>query len=88
MRKGMTVPFISLLLFSYPATAEICSEIRITSDGYPHSLPQWSPDGNWIVFERGDAGGRRQIYKKSVLGMLEKLFTFNLMFLNPIKFKH
>ncbi|GAH82803.1 unnamed protein product, partial [marine sediment metagenome] len=40
-------------------------EIPLTSDSYDHVASQWSPDGNWIVYDKWDATGYIQIYKVS-----------------------
>ena len=39
------------------------SQVFLTNDSYDHYVPQWSPDGNWLVYEKVDATGYHQIYK-------------------------
>jgi|GEM_PF-3384375 len=50
-------------------------EIPLTSDSYDHWMPQWSPDGNWIVYDKYDATGYDQIYKLPSAGGTEIALT-------------
>ncbi len=53
-------------------------EIPLTSDSYDHYCPHWSPDGNWIVYEKLDATGYKQIYKvSSGAGIEEDIISTN-----------
>jgi Tol biopolymer transport system component len=53
-------------------------EIALTSDSYWHYNPQWSSDGNWIVYEKADSTGYDQIYKvPSAVGIEEGEADFN-----------
>ena len=46
-----------------------------TSDDYEHYKAQWSPDGNWIAYYKGDATGHYQIYRISSAGGTEVPLT-------------
>ncbi|MCK4329206.1 PD40 domain-containing protein [candidate division WOR-3 bacterium] len=50
-------------------------EIALTSDDWAHYCPQWSPDGNWIVYQKLDATGYDQIYKVPSSGGTEIALT-------------
>ncbi|MFH1514021.1 MAG: T9SS type A sorting domain-containing protein, partial [bacterium] len=52
------------------------AETVLTSNAYYNYSPQWSPDGNWVVYER-DVPGPRQIYKVSSAGGVETALTSN-----------
>ncbi|MCK4250248.1 PD40 domain-containing protein, partial [candidate division WOR-3 bacterium] len=52
-------------------------EIPLTSDSYDHAYPEWSSDGNWIVYNKIDATVRTQIYKVSSTGGTETALTSN-----------
>jgi Tol biopolymer transport system component len=44
------------------------ADIQLTNSNCDHHNPQWSPDGNWIVYNRVDATDRNQIYKVDTTG--------------------
>jgi len=51
-------------------------EIALTSDGYNHEFPQWSPNRSWVVYMKKAASGDRwQIYKVSSSGGTEICLT-------------
>lgn len=50
-------------------------EIPLTSDDYWHRWPQWSNDGDWIVYQKDDATEYWQIYKTSSVGIEEREIT-------------
>jgi len=50
-------------------------EIPLTSDNADHGDPQWSPDGNWIVYDKYDGIGWLKIYKILSAGGAEILVT-------------
>jgi Tol biopolymer transport system component len=51
------------------------AEIPLTSDSYDHEEPEWSPDGNWIVYTKWDVTEFAQIYKVSSSGGTEAALT-------------
>ncbi|MCK4251015.1 T9SS type A sorting domain-containing protein, partial [candidate division WOR-3 bacterium] len=51
------------------------TETALTSDSYDHQYPQWSPDGNWIVYRKDDATSYEQIYKVPSAGGTETYLT-------------
>ena len=64
--------FVCMLGLFLPLWAQ---EIPLTSDGYNHRFPQWSPNGNWVVYFRYDATGYNQIYKVPSGGGIEMALT-------------
>ena len=65
--------FAGIILLALPLWAQ---EIPLTSDSYDHNYPQWSPDGNWIVYEKDATGtGDPQIYKVPSAGGAEVALT-------------
>jgi len=46
--------------------------IQLTCDSFYHGCPQWSPDGNWVVYHKQDATNCYQIYKTASVGIEEK----------------
>jgi hypothetical protein len=66
--KRIAFFLIICAMLSLPIWAQ---EIPLTSDSYDHWCPQWSPDGNWIVYTKWDATGYGQIYKIASAGVEE-----------------
>ncbi|MBN2543283.1 PD40 domain-containing protein [bacterium] len=72
MRKVMVVLF--LLFLAYSLWGE---EIQLTDYASNHEYPQWSPDGNWIVYAMVDTAEAFNIYKVSAGGGDEIALTFD-----------
>jgi hypothetical protein len=54
------------------------TETPLTSSSYSHYGPQWSFDGNWVVYYRDDETGYWQIYKvSSGAGIEEDIISNN-----------
>jgi Tol biopolymer transport system component len=64
--------FVCMLGIFLPLWAQ---EIPLTSDNYGHYDPQWSADGNWVVYYKYDATTYPQIYKVSSTGGAEIALT-------------
>jgi len=85
MRRVILLWSVSTMLmlgFFLPLWAQ---EIPLTSDSYYHYYPQWSPDGNWIVYEKEDATGYPQIYKTSSVGIEETQSSIPQLFSLSVK---
>ncbi|TES93528.1 MAG: T9SS type A sorting domain-containing protein [Candidatus Cloacimonadota bacterium] len=67
--RASTVLILGLFL---PLWAQ---EIPLTSDSYDHWIPQWSPDGSEIVYQKWDATSYAQIYKVPAGGGTETTLT-------------
>ena len=59
----------------YKVSSSGGTETTLTSDNYYHRDPQWSPNGNWIVYYKFDATGYRQIYRVLSAGGTEIALT-------------
>lgn len=86
--KGKTsviqwVALITILLWG--ALPALAAETALTTDSYDHIDPEWSADGNWIVYARRDGAGiYDQIYKIAATGGPEIPLTSSLyMHYNP-----
>ncbi|OYD17413.1 hypothetical protein CH333_00990 [candidate division WOR-3 bacterium JGI_Cruoil_03_44_89] len=70
--KGFICTLLTTILLGLPLQA---GEIPLTSDSFDHYNPQWSPDGNWIVYFKDDATSYFQIYKVPSAGVTEIALT-------------
>ncbi|TET24207.1 MAG: DUF5050 domain-containing protein [Candidatus Cloacimonadota bacterium] len=66
---------LGALLFPFSVVAQ---EVQLTSDGFNHYNPQWSPDSNWIAYHKLIANNTRQVFKVSSNGGAEKQLTNDL----------
>jgi hypothetical protein len=49
---------------------------QITNDSADHCYPEWSPDGEWLCYERDDANGYTQVWRVPAFGGTEQQLTF------------
>jgi len=66
----------TILIVLLPGVGLFAQEIALTSDSYWHYYPEWSQDGNWIVYQKEDATGYSQIYKVSSEVGIEETASF------------
>jgi len=70
--RSISCSLIACVMLSLPLWAQ---EIPLTSDSLYHDSPQWSPDGDWIVYYKYDATTYWQIYKVPSAGGTEIALT-------------
>lgn len=67
--------FITALIVLCGYASAHAAETALTFDNYNHEYPEYSPDGNWIAYQKFDATGYYQIYKISAGGGPETQLT-------------
>ena len=55
--------FVGFLVLGFQGRG-YAAEVALTSSGAAHANPQWSPDGNWIAYDRWN-GAQYKMYKVS-----------------------
>ncbi|HZU86581.1 MAG TPA: hypothetical protein VFF78_03790, partial [Anaerolineaceae bacterium] len=67
--EGSSVPVLSILRLSERGQSNMIFQILPNTTSNMVSQPDFSPDGQWIVFERWSTGSNHEIYRMSINGI-------------------